>query len=184
MPLAAASGAAVAVLAGMAVAKSFTLDVAAGANVTNQQHVTTKESIAVNSRGFAVYTLSGETVHHLECTTQQCFSFWPPVPAPKGKPSAQPGIHGKLGTLHRMGFTQLTLNGHPLYNFSLDRTKRNATGEGIVSFGGTWHVVTASGGAGAGSHSTSGTTSTGGTTSTTTTSTTTTTTCAYPPYCY
>jgi predicted lipoprotein with Yx(FWY)xxD motif len=35
------------------------------------------------------------------------------------------------------------LDGHPLYRYAGDNnTKGNAKGEGIRSFGGTWHVVT------------------------------------------
>jgi predicted lipoprotein with Yx(FWY)xxD motif len=37
----------------------------------------------------------------------------------------------------------VTLNGRPLYTFALDKGKKgSAKGEGIVAFGGTWHVVT------------------------------------------
>jgi predicted lipoprotein with Yx(FWY)xxD motif len=34
------------------------------------------------------------------------------------------------------------LNGHPLYRFGGDRSKGQANGEGIKSYGGVWHVVT------------------------------------------
>jgi len=37
------------------------------------------------------------------------------------------------------------LNDHPLYGFAPDMGKKgSAKGEGIKSFGGTWHVVPAS----------------------------------------
>jgi hypothetical protein len=40
---------------------------------------------------------------------------------------------------------QLTLGGRPLYTFVGDGGKAHkSTGEGVVSFGGTWHVVAAS----------------------------------------
>jgi len=176
MPTAVVAGAAVAVLAGIAIARSFTLEVARNAAVVNQHKVTKHETIAVTSRGSAVYMLSGETVRHQKCKSGQCFGFWPPVKvASKTKPSAQPGIHGKLGTFRRDGFTQVTLNGHPLYTFARDSAKDTATGEGVVSFGGTWHVVSAD-------HARAvGTTSAQPTPSTTTP--TTTTTCLYPGYC-
>ena len=36
----------------------------------------------------------------------------------------------------------MTLNGHPLYTFEGDGDKAGvANGNGIVAFGGTWHVV-------------------------------------------
>ena len=47
--------------------------------------------------------------------------------------------------MKRDGFTQAVLGGHPLYTFAPDTKKDDATGEGVVAFGGTWHVVTASG---------------------------------------
>jgi predicted lipoprotein with Yx(FWY)xxD motif len=100
------------------------------------------EPIAVNSKGVTVYTLSGESTKHLECTTHACFTAWPPVTV-HGKPTAS-GVKGKLGTLKRDGFTQVTLNGDPLYTFEGDGNKAGvANGNGIVAFGGTWHVVVA-----------------------------------------
>jgi predicted lipoprotein with Yx(FWY)xxD motif len=104
------------------------------------------ERIAVNSKGVTVYTLSGESVKHLECTTKMCFTAWPPVTV-HGKATMASGVKGKLGTFKRDGFTQVTLNGHPLYTFEGDGNKAGvANGNGIVAFGGTWHVV-AEGGA-------------------------------------
>jgi predicted lipoprotein with Yx(FWY)xxD motif len=51
------------------------------------------------------------------------------------------GVNGTLGTFKHGGFTQVTLNGHPLYTFSEDAgQKGNATGEGLHSFGGVWQV--------------------------------------------
>ncbi len=174
--VAATAGFVAAALVGVALAKTFTLNVAKNARVTNQSGVTKTENIVVNSRGFAVYTLTGDSKAHPECTKGNgCFTFWPPlkVSSPKNVSKA-PGIKGKLGVWHRNGFFQVTLAGHPLYRFAPDHQKDHATGEGIHSFGGTWHVVKAA------SSSRSGTAS-GGTTSTMTT--TTSTTCLYPP-CY
>jgi predicted lipoprotein with Yx(FWY)xxD motif len=99
------------------------------------------EPIAVNSKGVTVYTLSGESTKHLECTTRACFTAWPPVTV-HGKATMAAGVKGKLGTFKRNGFTQVTLNGHPLYTFEGDGNKAGvAHGNGIVAFGGTWHVV-------------------------------------------
>jgi predicted lipoprotein with Yx(FWY)xxD motif len=102
------------------------------------------ESIAVNSRGVAVYTLSGDTPKHMKCTKNNgCFSAWPVVTV-KGRASKAAGVKGKLGTFKRNGFTQVTLNGHPLYTYAGDQNRAGiATGNGLNSFGGTWHVVTA-----------------------------------------
>ena len=123
-------------LAGSASSKSPTLGV-------GQSQVGSKtESIAVTPRGVAVYQLSPETRTHLLCTSSACLSFWPPLKAAKGaKLTKGAGLKGKLGTLDRKGFTQLTLNGHPLYTFAEDKGKKGeAHGEGVKGFGGTWHV--------------------------------------------
>jgi predicted lipoprotein with Yx(FWY)xxD motif len=166
---------AVVALAGMAVAKSVTLSVAKSGKVTNQKMVTKTEAIAVNSKGRAVYDLVPETVHHALCTKANgCLAIWLPitVPTAKSRPSVANGIKGKLGIWHRNGFFQVTLAGHPLYTFIVDTKKNDATGEGIVHFGGTWHVIKSS------SSSSSKTSQSGSTTSTTSTMTTP----SYPGY--
>jgi predicted lipoprotein with Yx(FWY)xxD motif len=116
--------------------------------VTNQTQVTKTEAIAVNSKGRAVYRLTGDSKTHPECTTANgCLAIWIPVTVAtaKSKPSAAVGIKGKLGVWNRGGGVhQVTLAGHPLYTFIVDTKKADATGEGIVHFGGTWHAITAS----------------------------------------
>jgi predicted lipoprotein with Yx(FWY)xxD motif len=144
------------VLAAAAVAKTLTLSVAKNAKVTDMAANSTKlQNIAVNSRSFAAYTLSGETTHHVKCTKANgCLSFWFPVTASsKQSLSKDKSIKGKLGLWHRGSTKQVTLNNDPLYTFKLDTSKRAATGQNITSFGGTWHVVTASGGSSSGGSS-------------------------------
>ena len=103
-----------------------------------------RESIGVNSRGVAVYTLSGDTTRHMECRKNNgCFAFWPPVTV-HGHATKASSINGKLGSFKRNGFTQVTLNGQPLYTYSGDGNRAGVVhGNGIRTFGGTWHVVTA-----------------------------------------
>jgi predicted lipoprotein with Yx(FWY)xxD motif len=149
------AGVGLAVITAAAVAKTLTLKVAKQAQVTNLSTMaTTLENIAVNSHGKAVYTLSGETIHHVKCTKGSgCLNIWLPVTATSAKKLAKAnGIKGKLRLWHRGHTSQVTLNGHPLYTFVVDTSKNHATGEGIKSFNGTWHVVKASG-AGAGGSS-------------------------------
>lgn len=134
-------------VAGIVLARTFTLTVARSAPVTNTTGQTVRENIIVSSRGHAVYMLTGDGKSHPKCTrTNGCLSFWPPVTLKSAKSIRRgAGVKGRLGTWHRDGFLQLTLNGHPLYNFAGDSQKDKATGEGIQSFGGTWHVGRASG---------------------------------------
>jgi predicted lipoprotein with Yx(FWY)xxD motif len=164
-------GFAIAAMLGVAVAKTFTLEVAKNARVTNQLGMTMRENIVVTSRGRALYTLSGDSQRHPKCTKgNSCFRFWPPLTVSSRQAlSKAPGIGGKLGVWHRDGFVQVTLGGHPLYRFAPDSQRDHATGEGIHSFGGTWHVVKAAGSSGA------------RTTTTMTTTTSTTSMCLYPP---
>jgi predicted lipoprotein with Yx(FWY)xxD motif len=167
--VAAICGVGLAALAGLAFAKTTnTLGVAKNVKVGSKT-----EPIVVNSQGVTVYVLSPETTKHLLCKPGMCFGFWPPVTvsSAKAKLTAAPGVKGKLGVLHRNGIFQVTLNGHPLYTFSVDHGKKgSAKGEGIMGFGGTWHVIKAS------------PTKASTTTTTTSTSTTSTTTYPYPAY--
>jgi predicted lipoprotein with Yx(FWY)xxD motif len=138
------AGATVLAMAGMAIAKSFTLNVAKNATVMNgTAHTTKHEAIVVNTKGFAVYWLTGDSKSHPECTkANQCFSFWPPVTAASAKSLGKAsGVKGKLTTWTRNGFVQAVLGGHPLYTFAPDTKRDDATGEGVVGFGGTWHVA-------------------------------------------
>jgi predicted lipoprotein with Yx(FWY)xxD motif len=125
-------------------------------------------TIVVDSHGMTLYELKPETTRHLLCKTSQCFGFWPPLKtSKKATLSKASEISGKLGKLHRAGFYQVTLDGRPLYHFSLDKKKGQAVGQGIKTFGGTWHVVKTS----ASKHSTTHTTTSMSQTSTSTSST-------------
>jgi predicted lipoprotein with Yx(FWY)xxD motif len=138
-------------MAAFAVAKSSTLGVTS-AKLSGPSGART-EPIAVNGKGVAVYELLPETTHHLLCTSSACIQAWPPVKVAKGaKLSKAAGVSGKLGTLKRKGFTQVTLNGHPLYTFIEDAGKKGvASGDGIKAFGGTWHVFKEAGASSSGS---------------------------------
>jgi predicted lipoprotein with Yx(FWY)xxD motif len=109
---------------------------------------TTRGSIAVNSRGVAVYELIPETVHHPLCTKANgCEAFWQPVTVKSAntKLTEAAGLKGKLGVWHREGFFQVTLGGHPLYTFLKDAGKKGiANGEGVHGFNGIWHVIKSS----------------------------------------
>jgi predicted lipoprotein with Yx(FWY)xxD motif len=130
------------------------------------------ETIVVGANGRTLYALRPETTHHLLCKSSQCFMFWPPLKVSKNaKLTAAKGIKGKLGKLHRNGFYQVTLGGDPLYMFAEDSSKGQANGNGIKSFGGTWHVI-----------ATSASKQDTPTTTTTTSSTTTSSTYSYPSY--
>jgi predicted lipoprotein with Yx(FWY)xxD motif len=121
-------------VAAIAVAKSATVGIG---RASVHGH---KESVAVNAKGVTIYELGPETSRHLVCKSQTCFAAWPPVKA-KGAVTKMAGVTGKLGTIKRDGFTQVTLDGKPVYTFVEDGGRRGeAEGDGIRNFGGVWHV--------------------------------------------
>ena len=99
-------------------------------------------SIIVSADGHAVYELSGDSAKHPECNNAGCLSAWPAVTA---KHPSEKGISGKLGVWHHHGIYQVTLNGHPLYNYAGDSSSGQANGNGQQSFGGTWWVLSSHG---------------------------------------
>ncbi|HEX3874971.1 MAG TPA: hypothetical protein VHW26_12540 [Solirubrobacteraceae bacterium] len=106
--------------------------------------------IAVDQRGRTLYTLSPETTDHLLCVSRRCLAAWPPatVGSAHARLTRGSGVAGHLGIIRRVGGAyQLTLRGRPLYRFTGDRAKGQADGDGIHGFGGTWHVVSATGAA-------------------------------------
>lgn len=117
--------------------------------VIDQGQASRSEPIVVDSRGRPVYVLTGDSVANPECTRSNgCFNAW--IPAKLNSSTSDltvaHGIEGRLSLWHRDGLYQLVLAGHPLYTSVADLhgmvVKHHATGEGIKSFGGTWHVVT------------------------------------------
>ena len=106
-----------------------------------------KQTLIVNSAGHAVYLLTGDSAKKPKCTSSTCLDNWPAVTTSSKKPVLGKGIKGKLAIWHHKGLNQLTLNGHPLYLFAADTSAGIAGGQGLVSFGGTWEVLSASGAA-------------------------------------
>lgn len=117
-------------------------------SVDSKSNSTLAQHILVTSEGRSLYVLSGESSHHLLCTSAECFKFWPPltVSSSSTKLKDGPGVTGKLSLLHRSnGKWQVMVNGQPVYLFSLDKSPGEVKGQGIKSFGGVWHVLGNSG---------------------------------------
>lgn len=129
-------------IAGLALASAPAL-----VNAARNSHL--HKTILVDAQGRTLYVLTPETVHRLLCKSSECLEVWPPLTAPRNshtKITLGRGVHGTFGFLHRSdGVWQVTLNGLPLYRFSGDTARGEASGEGFESFGGTWHAVLASG---------------------------------------
>ena len=95
--------------------------------------------------GMTLYTLSSDPVNGSLCTGG-CLTNWPPLlVAAGGTVSGPSGTSLTFGTLirHDDGTTQVALKGHALYTFAGDSAPGQTNGEGIVAFGGTWHVASA-----------------------------------------
>jgi predicted lipoprotein with Yx(FWY)xxD motif len=119
--------------------------IASGAVVSTANNGKFRQSILVNSQGRTLYVLSGETSHHLLCTSSACLAVWPPLTVSSHSVSEGAGVHGSLGVLKRGKELQVTLNGQPLYLFEGDSSRGQVNGEDIKTFGGTWHAVLSSG---------------------------------------
>jgi predicted lipoprotein with Yx(FWY)xxD motif len=134
------------VLAGSLVASALA---SAGAlTIGSASNSTLGKRVVVNTQGHTLYILRPETATHLLCKSSECMKFWPPLTVGSTTTTLKdgPGVHGHLAILRRHnGLLQVTLRGMPLYRFSGDHAKGRAKGEGIESFGGTWHAVAAAG---------------------------------------
>jgi predicted lipoprotein with Yx(FWY)xxD motif len=104
--------------------------------------------VATSASGRTLYALSGESPHHLLCKSHECLAVWPPltVSSKSAHLKAGSGVHGHLALIKRSSSSwQVTLNGIPLYRYSGDSGRAEDNGQGIESFGGTWHAVLATG---------------------------------------
>src|SRR5207302_2702505 len=100
----------------------------------------TMETVLTNAAGKTLYYLTADTPTTTACTGQ-CTTFWLPLLATGALTSSTPLPH-QLSVLTDANGQQVEYDGHLLYTFSGDTAAGQAQGEGIQSFGGTWHVVT------------------------------------------
>jgi predicted lipoprotein with Yx(FWY)xxD motif len=115
--------------------------------VRSASNAALKTNVVVNLQGHTLYALSPETSRHLLCKSTACLHLWPPlsVSFATAKLKAGAGVQGRLGLVRRGSKSfQVTLRGMPLYRFAGDRGRDESHGQGIESFGGRWHAVTAS----------------------------------------
>ncbi|MFZ0171123.1 MAG: hypothetical protein WAL04_05510 [Acidimicrobiales bacterium] len=102
-------------------------------------------TVLTNAKGFTLYWFAPDTPATSQCYGS-CAAYWPPV---TGRPTAGPGVTGRIGTIERSGgVLQVTYDSHPLYTYIGDSAPGQAHGNGINLNGGEWHEVTASGDSG------------------------------------
>jgi predicted lipoprotein with Yx(FWY)xxD motif len=151
----AALGLALAATGGLVAAASGVAATPHRTTVVKSAHNSTQnKNIVVNTHGVTLYRLTGDTARHPKCTHKlvgglDCLTIWIPLTvrsASTSKIKVGSGVTGALGLFKRAKNSyQVTLRGMPLYTFAPDNGRRGAvTGEGIRSFGGTWHTVPAS----------------------------------------
>jgi predicted lipoprotein with Yx(FWY)xxD motif len=93
--------------------------------------------VLADTQGRTVYTLTDGDGAAVACTGA-CLSAWPPLELASG---ATLEAGKRVTKLDTDANGQVTHDGLPLYLFSGDSKAHEANGEGIASFGGTWHVV-------------------------------------------
>ncbi len=98
--------------------------------------------VVADAQGHSTYVL--EKNHKALLCTGSCTKIWPPLLVAKGtKIEKQPGLKGTVSLTPRAGKDQVVYNGWPLYIFSGDTGARQAHGQDIKNFGGTWHLASA-----------------------------------------
>ena len=104
------------------------------------------KTIVIAGTGQTVYALGGESLAKLKCISAQCLKTWPAfrVPSANTKVTVAKGVPGTVSILTRVKakLFQVMLDRHPLYTYSGDKGS-STKGQGINSYGGTWHVITA-----------------------------------------
>jgi predicted lipoprotein with Yx(FWY)xxD motif len=94
-------------------------------------------AVLVDTSGKTLYTLTDADGAAVECT-DACLQAWPAAMASAtAKAKAPKGVK----SLSITADNQVAWKDLPLYTFAGDTGPKVANGEGIASFGGTWHVV-------------------------------------------
>lgn len=135
---------------------------AAASSSLSSAHVFGLGTAVVDGRGYTVYVLTSASTKNVPCTGG-CLNLWPPLVLPKGTPAASSsgGVHANLvGTAKVGASTVPTYDGWRIYEYAGDTGPGQSSGQGIQSFGGTWHALHVDG-------TTVGAVSGGGTTTTT-----------------
>jgi predicted lipoprotein with Yx(FWY)xxD motif len=121
---------------------------AAASDTVSVKQVSGLGAVLVDSSGKALYSPAQDTANLITCTGQ-CTSFWQPLVAGSGKPTAGNGVPALAVVKRPDGTRQVTAAGKPLYTFAEDSAGK-INGNGFMDkFGGrsfTWHLVLASGG--------------------------------------
>jgi predicted lipoprotein with Yx(FWY)xxD motif len=101
--------------------------------------------ILVDPNGLTLYDFQKDNGTKSACSGE-CAKIWPPLTTTGAPQAGEGAMSSKLGTSKRSdGTTQVTYEGHPLYTYSADGSPGETNGNGITSFGGSWHALESSG---------------------------------------
>lgn len=116
-----------------------------GGSATGEIHVasTSLGQVLVDGAGRTLYMLTADGPGRSTCD-RTCLQLWPPVAPPSA--TTLPGVSAAVGSATTPdGQTTVTVGGWPLYTYALDHGPGEVSGEGIVSFGGTWYALSPDG---------------------------------------
>lgn len=102
-------------------------------------------NVLVDSRGHTLYLFTKDSGTKSACTGA-CAMPWPPLRG-SGQANVSGGAKASLvGTIMGAGgASQVTYNGHPLYDFVMDPKAGETNGKGVTAFGGSWFAVSPAG---------------------------------------
>jgi|SRR5579875_283949 len=109
-------------------------------------HRTRVGLVLANGQGHTLYVFLKDKGGKSSCYGA-CAQVWPPLLKGKTRIVVGKGVRAKLvGTVRRNnGSIQLTYAHHPLYTYAPDTKPGEANGQGVLSFGGRWYVISPSG---------------------------------------
>lgn len=104
---------------------------------------TTLGKIIVDGKGMTAYLFDKDTPDSgSSACTGQCSTLWPAITSKSDTPRVS-GITGKVGTITGVdGGRQVTVNGRPIYTYTMDTAAGNVNGQGV---GGIWYVLSPAG---------------------------------------
>jgi predicted lipoprotein with Yx(FWY)xxD motif len=93
----------------------------------------------------SLYLLSTEAGSSVQCTGS-CLSVWKPleVSTMTAPVTVGPKVDGTTGFVPRGSDFQVTFNTDPVYTYVGDTGPGQWNGEGVIAFGGTWYLLSAS----------------------------------------
>ena len=114
----------------------------------------------MDAQGRTLYALTngGKPV----ACTGMCTHLWPPLLLSAGVTTPTGTDLTGLTVVAMNGGEQVAYHGDPLYRFAGDSKAGDTNGQGITSFGGTWHAAATASGAPSAPQTTPPTTSAGG----------------------